>query len=119
MLARLHLDSLAKKQDKRDVRQALEDLSNELDDTYDEAMHRINNQDKEDARLANRVLSWVSYALRPLTVTELQHALAVVFEESIPDDEALIDEDLLVSLCAGLIVIDVEGKTVRLVQYTA
>jgi hypothetical protein len=39
-------------------------------------MERI-DQVKERKDLAYRVLSWIVYAMRPLTVDELTHALAV------------------------------------------
>ena len=41
LLAKLHMDSLAMKHNRRDIRVALENLPKELDSTYDEAMQRI------------------------------------------------------------------------------
>ena len=112
------MDSLAKRQNRRDVRIALENLPKGVDDTYDEAMQRIRNQDEEDARFAERVLYWISYALRPLSVIELQHALAVEVGDIDVDNEAFPDEDLLVSVCAGLVTVDQESNIIRLVHYT-
>src|SRR5205809_4719800 len=77
LLAQLHMDSLAKKKSRRDVRKALENLPKELDDTYMEAMQRIESQHEDDVKLAEGVLSWISFTFRPLTIRELQHALAV------------------------------------------
>jgi ankyrin repeat protein len=111
------MDSLAKKHNRRDIRKALESLPKELDDTYNEAMRRISNQDEEDAKLAERVLSWISYAFRPLTIIEVQHALAVEPGNADFDGDALPDEDVLVSVCAGLVTIDQES-IIRLVHYT-
>ncbi len=62
------MDTLAKKHNRRDVRKAWVNLPKELDDTYDEAMQRIWSQDGVDAKLAEQVLSWISYAFRPLTI---------------------------------------------------
>jgi Ankyrin repeats (3 copies)/Ankyrin repeats (many copies) len=112
------MDSLAKKHNRRDIRKALENLPKELDDTYDEAMQRIWSQDEGDAKLAEQVLSWISYAFRPLTIIELQHALAVEPGSEDIDEDALPDEDILVSVCAGLVTIDQESKIIRLVHYT-
>ena len=118
LLAQLHIDSLARKHNRKEIRQALDHLPKKLDDTYDEAMQRIGCQDKEDVDLAYKTLSWISSALRPLTIKEMQHALAVEPDQESIDDESLIDEDLLVSVCAGLVTIDQESDIIRLVHFT-
>jgi ankyrin repeat protein len=100
------------------VRSALENLPNELDSTYDEAMERIQNQDDDDVTLATRVLSWISYALRPLAIQELKHALAVEEGDKEIDEEAIPEEELLTSICGGLVTIDHESNVIRLVHYT-
>ena len=56
LLAQLHLDSLAKKQCKKDVRLSLEALPQSLEKIYDEAMQRICSQYDDDVSLAKRVL---------------------------------------------------------------
>jgi hypothetical protein len=65
------MDSLASKLTPKAVRQALEALPKKLDETYDEAMIRISNQNTDEKELADKVLLWISYALRPLLLTEL------------------------------------------------
>ena len=52
LLAQLHMDSLAKKHNRRDIRVALDSLPKELYGTYGEALERIMNQDREDVELA-------------------------------------------------------------------
>ena len=81
-------------------------------------MKRINSQDTEDVELAKQVLSWISYAKRPLTVIELRHALAIVPEAKELDVEALMDKELLLSVCAGIVTIEHESNIIRLVHYT-
>ena len=76
------MESLAKKHSRRAVREALTSLPNSLDEMYDEVLERIYSQDADDVQLAKKLLSWVSYSLKPLTVTELQHALAVEPDEA-------------------------------------
>ncbi len=71
------MESLAKQMAKREMRKALNSLPKELDETYDHAMERIRSQDTEYAGMAKQVLAWLSHAYRPLSVKELQHALAV------------------------------------------
>jgi len=98
------------------VRKALENLPKGIDDTYDEAMERIERQDEGRKEIAKRVLSWITYAIRPLSVDELQHALAVDDDATEMDPEAIIDDEILVSVCAGLVVVDNKRGTVRLVR---
>jgi len=81
-------------------------------------MLRIYSQPNEDVALAKRVLSWISCAKRPLTVLEIQHALAVEPGIMNIDEEALIEEDLLVSVCLGLVTIEEESSIIRLVHFT-
>ncbi|KAI9774757.1 MAG: hypothetical protein M1839_001624 [Geoglossum umbratile] len=119
LLAQLHMDSLATKATRKDVRKALETLPKELYDTYNEAMQRIDSQNNDYRQLAKRVLFWISFALRPLTLKELQHALAVEPDESELDQDNIPDEELLASVCAGLVTIDHKSSIIRLVHYTA
>src|SRR5205085_8041493 len=51
-------------------------------------------------------------------IAEIQHALAVKPEDTNIAEEALPDEDLLVSVCVGLVTIDQESNMMRLVHYT-
>ena len=98
------------------VRKALENLPQGVDDTYDEAMERIERQDEDRKRLSQGVFSWVTHAFRPLSVRELQHALAVKCNMTDIDPEAIIDEEILTSVCAGLVIVDETQSIVRLVR---
>ena len=118
-MAKLHMDSLTKQPHRKALRLALENLPPELDDTYDDALARINGQDKEDTKIAHPTLGWITHATRPLSMKQLQHALSVEPEQTDLDEETLIDEELLISTCLGLITVDHTSKEVRLVHYTA
>ena len=73
---------------------------------YKDSFATIRAQPVEIASLAEKVLSWVTYTYRPLTLAELQHALAVKNEDSVVDLEDLPDEDVLVSSCGPFITYD-------------
>ena len=118
-MAKLHMDSLTKQPHRKALRLALENLPPELDETYKDALARITSQDKEDIKLAHQVLGWITHATRTLTMKQLQHALSVEPEQTDLDEETLIDEELLISTCLGLITVDHMSKEVRLVHYTA
>ena len=89
-----------------------------LDDAYKEAIQRIEGQLSGDYELAKRVLSWITYAKRPLTTAEICCALAVEPDEAELDPENIPDVEDLLSVCAGLVVVDQESAVIRLVHYT-
>ena len=79
LLARLHVDSLtsAAALSVRHVRRKLQSLPTTLVGRYEEAMKRIKSQDPEYSSIALKILAWLSYVFRSLSLKELQHALAI------------------------------------------
>ncbi|KAI0485805.1 hypothetical protein F4859DRAFT_528751 [Xylaria cf. heliscus] len=131
LLAQLYFDSLKGKDTVRAISKALVELktraksyhaadkpTKKYDTAYDHAMERIEGQLKDQATRAKQVLSWITCAKRPLTKLELQHALAVQIDEPHFDKENIPQAADFVSVCAGLVTIDEESNTVRLVHYT-
>ena len=118
LLVKLHMDSLLSKMTIRDLRKALKTLPTGLDETYSHAMDRIDLQDQDPRQLAYRILYWISYTFRPLTVDELRHALGVEPDEPDFDEENLVDEEDLIAVCAGLVTMEPESRIVRMVHYT-
>jgi hypothetical protein len=121
LLVQLYLDLLKGKKSPKAIRIALKKLptgSEAYDHAYKDAMERIEGQLIDEEDLAKQVLSWITYAKRPLTTSELEHALAVELEESQLDEENLCRVEDMVSVCAGLVTIDKESGIIRLVHYT-
>ena len=112
------MDRLGNQTSIRNVREALESLPSKLNETYEDAMIRIQGLIREHQQLAISVLSWTSKAVRPLRIVELQHALATRPGDKYLDEEGLQPEALLVSVCAGLVTIDPKSKTIGLVHFT-
>ena len=81
-------------------------------------MKRIDDQKSGFRVLAKRVLSWITYAKRPLTTSELRHALAVNIGDQELDEDNLRDIDDIVSVCLGLVTVDEETEIIRLIHYT-
>ncbi|KAF2230326.1 hypothetical protein EV356DRAFT_418902, partial [Viridothelium virens] len=120
LLVTLHMESLTAQMTMLGIRNRLRSLPDSLDETYDNVMARIQGQDEMVARIALQVLCWVCYTLRPLTLRELQHALAIEpGTTELNEDNVISDDDDILSCCAGLVVIDGSNNTVRLVHYTA
>ncbi|RYP07260.1 hypothetical protein DL765_009212 [Monosporascus sp. GIB2] len=122
LLARLHTDLLLDKRTPKDVKSTLAKLSKgsaALHDAYGDALQRIEGQLDGDYELAKKVLSWITFAKRPLTTAEICCALAVEPDEKELDLENILEVEDLVSVCAGLVVVDQESAVIRLVHYTA
>ncbi|KAJ7589364.1 Pfs, NACHT and ankyrin domain protein, partial [Mycena floridula] len=103
--ARLHLDALASQLSRKALRNALALLPEGIMVSYDDAMDRIRSQGKEEYELACRIFYWLAYAKEPLSIEELQHAVAVSDDMTEMDHDAIVDVDMLTGICAGLIVV--------------
>ena len=115
------MDALVDKTSPKAIKTALKALprgSDALDLACDQAMERIHDQKPGFSTLAKRVLSFIIYAIRPLRVSELQHALAVEIGEPTLDEENITDIREVVSVCAGLVLIG-QNDSLQLVHYTA
>ena len=121
LLARLHTDSLLDKRTPKDIKSTLARLSKgstALDTAYKDALQRIEDQSHDDCERAKKMFSWITSAKRPLTTNEICCALAIEIGETKLDPENIADVEDLVSVCAGLVVVDPESAVVRLVHYT-
>ncbi|KAH7198957.1 uncharacterized protein B0J16DRAFT_360560 [Fusarium flagelliforme] len=121
LLPKLYLESLSHKINRKEVRSALKRLPVSLNATYSDALDRIYRQALEAVALAEAVLFWIVCAKRSFTILELQQIYAT---QDLPDDTGLEEDDLpdadiLTSVCGGLIMVDSDSQTVRLVHYTA
>ncbi|CAM1505018.1 Fc.00g106550.m01.CDS01 [Cosmosporella sp. VM-42] len=121
LLGQLHLQSLIGKKSPKSLKEALNGLptgSTAYDETYTIAMRRIQGQPTDSKEQAMHALSWLVAAKRTLTTEELRHALAIEVGESQLDEDNLPDIEDVISVCAGLIRVDVESNQVQLVHFT-
>ncbi|KAF8217315.1 hypothetical protein K438DRAFT_1954163 [Mycena galopus ATCC 62051] len=119
LLAKLHIESLSTKNAIKTVRETLTDLPKNLYENYDVVMQRIESQNEEDRKTARLALIWIANAKRPLKVLELTVALAIepgarrLNTANVPRIETIL------TVCAGLVIVDRRSSVVRLVHYTA
>jgi len=90
----------------------------ELGGAYGATIERIKVQDGDKSRLGMAALMWISHAERPLQADELCHALAVKLGSTDFDVGNIPSISTLVSCCQGLITVDKEASTVRLIHFT-
>ncbi|KAF3222658.1 hypothetical protein TWF106_005464 [Orbilia oligospora] len=122
LLAKLHFESIRYKTTLKRIKTALETLpigETAYASAYETTLGRIKTNDSDPEKIANQALWWIVCAKRPLTTSELQHALAVEVGEPSLDEENLPEIQDIISLCAGLVTVDEESDIVRLVHYTA
>ena len=122
LFAKLYMDSLKTKSNLRLLKRAMRYFPDNTDDIYKDAMERIHAQEPEERNRAFKILGIVSRARRPLGLSELQHALAVV---DFRDDEGNTETDIVEAIdsaktilgcTSALIVLEENGTQVRLVH---
>lgn len=102
------------------IRAALDKLPQKLPDAYGEVMERIDQQDEDQRIMAVTALTWIAHAKERLKVDILLHAIAVYLEpkRTDVDEYDLVDVELLLSSCAGLVIVNKEDRIIRLVHFT-
>jgi len=89
-----------------------------LDGAYADAIGRIQGQSENRSKLAMQALMWISRSKRPLRINELRHALAVEIGSTNFDSDQVPSISTIFSCCLGLIAVNEEAKTVRLIHLT-
>jgi hypothetical protein len=107
--AACQLDALAQCVTRGKVRRALQDLPKTLDETYARILHAI--EEGQNAEEALKILTWLSYAERPLTTTEVSQVTGIVTGEECRFDEGEVLEDSndILRICSSLVSIATAG----------
>jgi len=89
-----------------------------LESAYGESLGRIKGQGGARAGLGMAALMWITHSERPLKVVELCHALAVEIGSPNLNDDDVPSIGTLLTCCQGLVAVDKEASTVRLIHFT-
>ena len=89
-----------------------------LGDAYGTTLNRIERQGREKSRLGMATLMWISHSERPLKADELCHALAIEIGSPNLNTDNVPSVGTLIACCQGLVVVDKEASTVRLIHFT-
>jgi hypothetical protein len=108
----LHLNLLEDNQNQRDLFRTLQNLPSSINATFNATLDRVHRQPENARKTATRVLQWLTNALRPITMIELQHALAVEKETDSLDLHAIIKPEIILPVCKGLVTINEESNVV-------
>jgi WD40 repeat protein len=71
-------------------------------------------ENKRERHIAKAILQWVALAARPLTVSELSHAVELDIKSRLANPKPAIE-----GLCRHMVVVDVEYNIVRILHNTA
>jgi ankyrin repeat protein len=95
------------------LRRSLATLPPTLDQTYDRILIEI---DEDDSMYAFRILQWLAFSTRPLTVEEVAEAAAVDAERdpAFERDEVLEDPLEALNICSSLVTMTVNSKDARM-----
>ncbi|KAF6741454.1 hypothetical protein DFP72DRAFT_268468 [Ephemerocybe angulata] len=130
LVARLQMEAIVRKaRSANTLLTGLEQLPSGVDAIYEHTLARINAQSEEDASIAHRAFIWLLYAKDSLTPDDLQHALAISFEDKSYDAGDVIPLELILSMCGGLVTVEKVNflpwdcewgpDVVRFIHYTA
>ena len=120
LLASLNIDGILQESTVYRRRQRLSKLTDGLGlgGVYDATIERIKAQGGDKSRLGMGALMWISHAERPLREDELCHALAIELGSKDFNADNIPSIKTLIGCCQGLITVDKEASTVRLVHFT-
>ncbi|KAH5574501.1 hypothetical protein HBI24_193910 [Parastagonospora nodorum] len=98
------LDTLRKCRNRAGLRRSLATLPQTLEQTYDRILHKIT---QEDSIYAIRVLRWLTFAERPLSLHEIAEAVALVVGRTpvFDKEEVLQDPMEILDICSSLVTV--------------
>ncbi|TFK24686.1 hypothetical protein FA15DRAFT_405689 [Coprinopsis marcescibilis] len=117
LLASLQLERFQHCLSVADLKTALSNLPSGIFGIYASTVSRIESQPNSD--LAKQLLVWVTYAQASLLIEDLRYALAMSVHTREFSSDRLVDKDILISLCCGLITLNPESGQVRLIWWIA
>ncbi|KAL8715136.1 MAG: hypothetical protein Q9220_001093 [cf. Caloplaca sp. 1 TL-2023] len=118
LLAVSHVQTVLSEPTEGEMVEALEALPESLHAAFEETMQRIQRQPESRSRLALRSLLWLVYARRPLQFEELSDALAIKSGLTSVNPRYRPSQKTIVDCCHGLVNVDKESQTIRLVHYS-
>ena len=99
-----------------DIRNALDDLPNDLYSTYHRCLDRIKRNGNTDHAI--KVFQWVGCASRSLHINELKEALAFTLEDRAWHPGRTQTSKLIIGRCANLVILDPSDQRVRFAHHS-
>ena len=96
-----------------EIRHVLEEVPSDMTDLYSRIMDQMSKAPSYGKRLAKSILTWTVCAARPLTTSELGHALEIDLNDKVHNIQASIE-----SRCGQMVFIDSQSR-VQMIHQTA
>ncbi|KAI9768032.1 MAG: hypothetical protein M1840_005344 [Geoglossum simile] len=116
LLASLQFDMIRSSTTRNEIRIALKEVPTDLHISFKLTLERIEGQSENFKNLAHRIISWLSHTKRPLSVHGLQQFLAVRLGHPSLEEDDIPEQQTMIHTCMGLVTIDHESSTIRLVH---
>ena len=118
---RCQLDTINRCTTEKAIESALTTLPKDINETYERILLKILGEGEEIASTAEKILTWLVGAMRPLELSELEEAIMI--EPGMAElntSSRLIDSSDILTICGSLVeeFSDWNGLRVRLSHYT-
>ena len=100
------------------MRDALEELPDNLDIEFDRTWTRIQNQSKNRIELAEKTLTWLCFAKTTFRIEDIRDALGVKLEDTRLYTKGRPNSKSITNCCFGLVILDTANDVIRFVHYS-
>ncbi|KAK0216579.1 hypothetical protein EDD85DRAFT_436865 [Armillaria nabsnona] len=109
LLADMQMTLLAETADRAELIEELNESPGTIQITYKYFLERVERKPEGRRNLAFQIFGWVAFAERPLTILELQYALAMRPGTTELNPNRILNLDIISRACIGLVVVDGRG----------
>ncbi|KAH6870864.1 hypothetical protein BKA70DRAFT_1242186 [Coprinopsis sp. MPI-PUGE-AT-0042] len=113
----LQLDALCECAMAHEVRQTLDEFPLNIQDVYLQTWNRILGQRSSHVLMAKATLVWVLNSSRPMTIRELERAVATSPETYKFEPSRLAPGKTLIALCQGLVTLEEESRLINPINH--
>ncbi|TFK67243.1 hypothetical protein BDN72DRAFT_799231, partial [Pluteus cervinus] len=117
LIAAMQMEYILSLPTKEKIKSALLEIPADLEAHFELTLQRINQQSKAHAQLAWMILMWLLHACRPLTITELCHALAIQTGSNKFHGDTLTSPAIVIQCCLGFVTLQNEGTSDSVVTF--
>ncbi|KAF9768248.1 hypothetical protein IL306_014476 [Fusarium sp. DS 682] len=108
----LTIEDICSGKSDKEIRQALQDIPNELPATFDRALARI--VQKHNQHIAKKAFSWTKAVSQPLTLSQLREALSIeIGQHTLRQEDLVSGIERLPAWCENLLYVEETDNTVR------
>ncbi|TFK67248.1 hypothetical protein BDN72DRAFT_799232, partial [Pluteus cervinus] len=111
LIAAMQFEYISSLTTKEKIISAISQMPSDLDAHFNLTLKRINEQRNDLVELAKMVLMWVLHACRPLTATELCHAVGIQVGSNKFSVHGLTSPTMIIQACLGFVTLQQEGDS--------